>query len=87
MLSPAPPAPATSERRRYDHVREIFAEASALIAPFFAKENRWGNSTLDHLAYRVIRDRYPELSFEEVHVLVIASRRVYTAHASETDIS
>lgn len=87
MLSPAPPAPATSERRRYDHVREIFAEASALIAPFFAKENRWGNSTLDHLAYRVMRDRYPELSFEEVHVLVIASRRVYTAHASETDIS
>lgn len=87
MLPPAPPAPATSERRRYDHLREIFAEASALIAPFFAKENRWGNSTLDHLAYRVIRDRYPELSFEEVHVLVIASRRVYTAHASETDIS
>ncbi len=87
MLSPAPPAPATSERRRYDHVRDIFAEASALIAPFFAKENRWGNSTLDHLAYRVIRDRYPELSFEEVHVLVIASRRVYSARASETDIA
>ncbi len=87
MLSPAPPAPATSERRRYDHLRDIFAEASALIAPFFAKENRWGNSTLDHLAYRVIRDRYPELSFEEVHVLVIASRRVYSARASETDIA
>ncbi|MDT3668776.1 MAG: hypothetical protein ROZ37_00400 [Aromatoleum sp.] len=87
MLSPAPPAPATSERRRYDHVRGIFAEASALIAPFFAKENRWGNSTLDHLAYRVIRDRYPELSFEEVYVLVIASRRVYSARVPETDIA
>lgn len=86
MLSPAPPASATSERRRYDHVRDIFPEASALIAPFFAKENRWGNSTLDHLAYRVIRDRYPELSFEEVYVLVVASRRVSAAHASETDI-
>lgn len=87
MLSPAPPAPATSERRRYDHVREIFAEASALIAPFFAKENRWGNSTLDHLAYRVIRDRYPELSFEEVHVLVVASRRIYATRAFSMDIS
>ena len=87
MLSPAPPAPATSERRRYDHVREIFAEASALIAPFFAKENRWGNSTLDHLAYRVIRDRYPELSFEEVHVLVVASRRIYATRPFSMDIS
>ncbi|WP_332669854.1 hypothetical protein [Aromatoleum sp.] len=87
MLSPAPPAPATSERRRYDHVREIFAEASALIAPFFAKENRWGNSTLDHLAYRVIRDRYPELSFEEVHVLVVASRRMYATDTTESGVS
>ena len=87
MLSPALATPAASspERRRYDHVREIFAEASALIAPFFAKENRWGNSTLDHLAYRVIRDRYPELTFEEVHVLIVASRRVYGAHASTSD--
>lgn len=87
MLSPAPPHPATFERRKYDHVRKIFSDASALIAPFFAKENRWGNSTLDHLAYRVIRDRYPELSFLEVHVLVVASRRVFARRASETNIS
>ncbi|THF62369.1 hypothetical protein E6C76_18805 [Pseudothauera nasutitermitis] len=67
-----------AERRKYHHVREIFDEAYEVIAPFFARENRWGNATLDHLAYRVVRDRYPELSFEEVHVLVVASKRVYT---------
>lgn len=77
MNSAAFATPAPLERRKYDHVREIYAEASALIAPFFAKENRWGNVTLDHLAYRVIRERYPELAFEEVHVLVVASRRLY----------
>lgn len=51
-----------------------------MLAPFFADENRWGNATLDHLAYRVVRENYPELSFDEVHVLVVASRRVHTRH-------
>jgi hypothetical protein len=74
----------THERRRFHHVREIFEQAYELIAPFFAKENRWGNVTLDHLAYRVVRENYPELSYEEVHVLVVASRRVY-AELEATD--
>ncbi|MCK9258902.1 MAG: hypothetical protein RBT39_00045 [Azoarcus sp.] len=65
------------EQRRYHRVREIFDEASVLIAPFFARESRWANSTLDHLAYRVVRDRYPELSAAEVHVLVVACSRLY----------
>ncbi|MPM61019.1 hypothetical protein SDC9_107873 [bioreactor metagenome] len=48
-----------------------------MIEPFFAKENRWANVSLDHLAYRVVRDHYPELSAIEVHVLVMAAHRVY----------
>ncbi|QDF98250.1 hypothetical protein CJ010_17760 [Azoarcus sp. DD4] len=71
-----------AERRRFHHVREIFEEAHALIAPFFAPENQWANVTLDHLAYRVVRDHYPELSFEEVHVLVVATKRVCTEPGS-----
>lgn len=79
MNSSALPA-GSPERRQFHHVREIFEEACAMLAPFFADENRWGNATLDHLAYRVVRENYPELSFDEVHVLVVASRRVHTAH-------
>ncbi|PTD96099.1 hypothetical protein [Pseudothauera lacus] len=71
------------DRRKYHYVREIFDEAYELITPFFAKENRWGNATLDHLAYRVVRENYPTLSFEEVHVLVQASKRVYTELEAE----
>lgn len=76
--SPSTPS-SLQERRSHQRVREIFIEACELIMPFFARENRWGNSTLDHLAYRVLRDHYPELSFEEVHVLVVAAHRVHTA--------
>jgi hypothetical protein len=77
MDPPVSAGSATEERRKFPSVRAIFDEASELIAPFFAPENRWGNATLDHLAYRVIRERYPQLSVEEVHVLVVAAARVY----------
>lgn len=72
-----------TERRKYHRVREIFDEAYVLIAPFFAKENNWANATLDHLAYRVVRDHYPALSAAEVHVLVVAAKRVYADIAAE----
>ncbi len=65
------------ERRQYPNIREIFAEACALILPFFSSENRWANETLDHLAYRVVREHYPDLSPNEVHVLVTAARRIH----------
>lgn len=85
LMNPsASPPTGIQERRKFLRVREIFEQAYELIAPFFAKENRWGNATLDHLAYRVVRENYPELSFEEVHVLVVASRRVYTELEAES---
>ncbi len=77
MIPSASPGAVAPERRQYSRIRAIFEEAGTLIAPFFAKENHWGNATLDHLAYRLVRDRYPELSFEEVHVLVVACRQVH----------
>ncbi|WP_249115666.1 hypothetical protein [Azoarcus sp. L1K30] len=80
MPSSSPAAQdASSEQRRYHRVREIFDEAYTLFAPFFARESRWANSTLDHLAYRVARERYPELSAAEVHVLVVACARAHAA--------
>lgn len=65
------------ERRKYHRVREVFDEAYLLIEPFFSSENRWGGQTLDHLAYRILRDRFPDLSGEEVFILVGAAKRVY----------
>ena len=68
---------ASEEQRRHHRVRAIFEEASVLVEPFFACESRWANSTLDLLAYRTVRDRYPELTAAEVHVLIVACSRLY----------
>lgn len=67
------------ERRKHLRVRAVFDEAIELIEPFFAPENQWGSRSLDHLAYRTLRDRYPEMSYDEVHVLVVAARRVFAS--------
>ncbi len=66
-----------NDRRKHHYVREIFEEAVELVAPFFARGNTWGNSTLDHLAYRSLRETFPQLSVEEAHILVVAAKRIY----------
>lgn len=71
------------DRRKHHRVREIFEEAVDLIAPFFDPANTWGNRTLDHLAYRSLRENYPDLSMEEVHVLVVAAQRIYADRRAE----
>lgn len=84
LSSPAVTEPQDqADRRQYHRVREVFEDAYTLIAPFFATENRWANVTLDHLAYRVVRDHYPEFSAAEVHVLIVAAKRVYGDAAAD----
>lgn len=76
------PTPEDLERRKHHRVREIFEEAVELIAPFFLPENSWGHHSLDHLAYRSLRETYPALSIEEVHVLVVAAKRVHATRSA-----
>ncbi len=37
----------------------------------------WLPHSLEHLAFRVLRENFPELSSEEVHTVVVAAHRVY----------
>jgi hypothetical protein len=73
------------ERRKYHRVREVFDQAYVLIEPFFSSENRWGGQTLDHLAYRILRDHFPGLTGEETFILVGAAKRVYAERDTSTE--
>mgnify|MGYP000856002811 FL=1 len=66
-----------AERRQNLGLRAAFADAFVMIEPFFDPENGWGGHSLEHLAYRIVRDNFPALSGEEVHALVVAAHRVY----------
>lgn len=65
-----------TERRHNPKLRELFEEAYARILPCLDPGRTWGHMPLEHLAFRMLREAYPDLSPQEVHLLVRASVRV-----------
>jgi len=75
-MSPTDDEPAV-ERRVNLRLREIFVEAYDVVEPFFDPKNTWAGKTHEHLAFRALHERFPDLSSEEVLVIVIAAKRVF----------
>lgn len=65
-----------AERRHNLKLRELFEEAYARILPCLDPGQAWGRVPLEHLAFRILREAYPDLPPQEVHLLVRASVRV-----------
>jgi hypothetical protein len=66
------------ERRVNQRLRERFVEIYDILEPFFDPANSWAGHTHEHLAFRALHERFPDLSGEEVLVIVIAAKRVFT---------
>ncbi len=71
--SQIPPA----ERRRHPELRALFEEAYARIEPCFDPEQTWGGLPLEHFAFRMLREAYPQMSSQEARLLVGALLRVF----------
>lgn len=65
------------DRRENGQLRDLFDHAYAMIEPFFDPAAGWGGRSLEHLAFRLLRENFPQLSAEEVHVMIVAAHRVY----------
>lgn len=65
------------DRRRNAKLRTLFDTAYVMIEPFFDPAQGWGGHSLEHLAFRVLRENFTELSSEEVHTIIVAAHRVY----------
>jgi hypothetical protein len=72
----------SADRRVHARVREIFEDAVECVRPFFDRDSFWSEVPLAHFAYRALRDRYPDLTFAEIYVLVGAAARIYAARRS-----
>ena len=72
------------ERRKNLSLRELVDEAYLIIEPFFDPANAWNGQSLEHLAYRVVRENLPDISPAEVQVIVSAAARIYRSkHTSQ----
>lgn len=67
------------ERRVNIELREIFTVAYEVVEPFLDPRNSWGGQTHEHLAYRTVHERFPQLTGEEVFIIVSAAKRVYVS--------
>lgn len=61
---------ADAERRMHGKIREAFPDACALVAPMMpaVKQGYISDFALTH----IVHDRFPDLSSEEVEILILA---------------
>jgi uncharacterized tellurite resistance protein B-like protein len=68
--------PAASERREHHNVREIFAQACALLAPVVAANDTV--MTVSRFAMtHMLQDHFPELSPTEINVAIATVEKVH----------
>ncbi len=65
------------ERRQYHHLREIFEDAYIIALPFLDPKQGLGGIPMVRHAYIRLREEYPELSQQEIAILVPALERVF----------
>ena len=67
----------TPERRKTLSLRELVDKSYVIIDPFFDPANAWNGQSLEHLAYRVVREQLPDIAPQDAQVIVSASTRIY----------
>lgn len=65
------------ERRTNLRLRGMFVEVYDILEPFFDPANAWAGHVHEHLAFRALHERFPDLSGEEVLIIVTAAKRVF----------
>ena len=65
------------DRRTDSDLRTIFDQAYLMIEPFFNPASGWVGRSLEHLAFRVLRENFAGLTAGQAHVIIVAAHRVY----------
>lgn len=71
--------PPAVERRTNPELRPLFIEAYDVLRPFFDEANAWAGHTHEHLAFRALHERFPQLAPEQVLIIVTAAKRVFSS--------
>lgn len=66
-----------TERRTNFALRELVDSAYQIIEPFFDPANAWNGQSLEHLAFRVVRENLPAIPADQVQIIVSVATRIY----------
>jgi hypothetical protein len=73
---------AVDDRRTQHNLRRIFDDACRITAPFFDPARSWGGSSLTLYARQTLRDAYPELTQQEIAILLSCVARFHRVAAN-----
>ncbi len=65
-------------------LKQIFEEAYDLMVPFFDPANAWAGHSHEHLAYMALHERFPDLTPDQLNILVSAMKTL-NANPSNPD--
>jgi hypothetical protein len=65
------------ERRQNAENRQIFEGVYDRVEPFLDPESTWVGQPLEPLAYNVLREKYPNMTDEELNAYFTAAKRVF----------
>jgi hypothetical protein len=69
---------AVADLRRPVSAQAVFPPPFEAIRPFFEHSTQWGHGgDQTHFAYRTLKDHFPELSSQEVFLIVVAAQRLF----------
>lgn len=71
------------DRRVNAHLRVAFESACRITAPFFDTENSWGSSSLTMYARQTLREAYPDLTQQDLAILLSAVLRFHRNNLSQ----
>lgn len=69
------------ERRTRPDLRQIFEDVVAKAAPFFRKRDGLNGGATEYWAARVIHEAHPELSHNDIKILINAASRYFQEQA------
>jgi hypothetical protein len=69
----------SAERRTNIELRAIFPEAFEALRPFFEATTQWEGQSHEHLAYRTLKEHFPDLSSQDVFIVVTTTRRLFAS--------
>lgn len=73
-MSTFQPPTEAGERRPIDLVYPPEYEA---LRPFFDRRTQWGDNGHEVLAYRTLKNHFPDLSPQEIFVIIITARHLF----------
>lgn len=80
-----PTIPTDSELRRPSKDPLIFPPPYEAIRPFFDPHTQWGHDGGQQLlAYRTLKDHFPDLSVQDIFLIVVTAKRLFASGHSST---